>query len=272
MILRCAALLACASSAHAFHGTARAAPLAAPQPPRAAPLRATTADAASGLADTQLVLNFACFGFKKRDCLLTLGSGGTATFSAGMISEGPGEWRVVSGDPDDGEDARDAYLEFSQPITEVYSELYNVPSGVVFWRGKVASEGSRMCVVDGIAISEASDQARKLVGKLTGSAGFQREGDFTARAVAPGDDPATLPQPVSIELFDDGSTPTSSGSSFGDLGTRGTRKRKRKAGTAPDKGFGPASEPAAPEAVAAPEPVDSGFSLPELPKFKNPFE
>ena len=75
-----------------------------------------------------------------------------------------------------------------------------------------------------------------------------------------------------IELFDDGSTPTSSGSSFGDLGTRGTRKRKRKAGTAPDKGFGLAQEPAAPEAVAAPEPVDSGFSLPELPKFKNPFE
>lgn len=259
-----ASLLACAASTHAFAG-----------PPAATARRAlaaTTADAASGLADTQLVLNFACFGFKKRDCLLTLGSGGTATFSAGMISEGPGEWRVVSGDPDDGEDARDAYLEFSQPITEVYSELYNVPSGVVFWRGKVASEGSRMCVVDGIAISESSDQARKLVGKLTGSAGFQREGDFTARAVAPGDDPATLPQPVSIELFDDGSTPTSSGSSFGDLGTLGTRKRKRKAGTAPDKGFGPAPEPAAPEAAAAPEPEGSGFSLPELPKFKNPFE
>ena len=92
------------------------------------PPAASTADAATGLADTQLVLKFACFGFKDRDCLLTLGSGGTATFSAGMVSDGPGEWRVVAGDPEDGENPRDAYLEFSQPVTEVYSELYNVPS------------------------------------------------------------------------------------------------------------------------------------------------
>ena len=54
---------------------------------------------------------------------------------------------------------------------------------------------------------------------------------------APGDDPATLPQPVSIELYDDGGTPQSSGvdPEFGELGKR---KRKRKAGTAPEKGFG----------------------------------
>ena len=59
----------------------------------------------------------------------------------------------------------------------------------------------------------------------------------TARAVAPGDDPATLPQPVSIELYDDGGSPQSSGvdPEFGELGKR---KRKRKAGTAPEKGFG----------------------------------
>jgi hypothetical protein len=179
---------------------------------------------------------FSCFGFYNCDCLLTLGSGGTAAFSAGMISDGPGEWRVVSGDPEDGEDPRDAYLEFSQPVTEVYSELYNVPSGVVFWRGRVASEGNRLTIVEGIAISESSDTSRKLVAKLTGSAGFQKEGDFTARAVLPTDDPATLPQPVSIELYDDGSAPQSSG--FGDLDDLGKRKRKRKAGTAPDKGFG----------------------------------
>ena len=51
------------------------------------------------------------------------------------------------------------------------------------------------------------------------------------------DDPATLPQPVSIELYDDGGSPQSSGvdPEFGELGKR---KRKRKAGMAPEKGFG----------------------------------
>ena len=84
------------------------------------------------------------------------------------------------------------------------------------------------------AISESSDTSRKLVAKLTGGAGFQKEGDFTcARAVAPRDDPATLPQPVSIELYDDGGSPPRRGvdPEFGELGKR---KRKRKAGTAPD--------------------------------------
>ena len=98
MILRHAmTLVACARVAQAFQGPTLAAP-----PRRTVPLRSSTADAATGLADTQLVLKFACFGFKDRDCLLTLGSGGTATFSAGMVSDGPGEWRVVAGDPEDG--------------------------------------------------------------------------------------------------------------------------------------------------------------------------
>ena len=92
MIIRhTAALLACAASTSAFAGP--------PAAPARRALAASTADAATGLADTQLVLKFACFGFKDRDCLLTLGSGGTATFSAGMVSDGPGEWRVVAGDP-----------------------------------------------------------------------------------------------------------------------------------------------------------------------------
>ena len=134
-------------------------------------------------------------------------------------------------------------------MTEVYSELYNVPSGVVFWRGRVANEGGRLAIVDGVAISESSDTSRKLVAKLTGGAGFQKEGDFTARAVAPGDDPATLPQPVSIELYDDGGSPQSSGvdPEFGELGKR---KRKRKAGTAPEKGFGAVAGSSAPPVMS----------------------
>ena len=90
MIVRyAAALVACAASTSAFAGP--------PAAPARRALAASTADAATGLADTQLVLKFACFGFKDRDCLLTLGSGGTATFSAGMVSDGPGEWRVAAG-------------------------------------------------------------------------------------------------------------------------------------------------------------------------------
>ena len=45
-------------------------------------------------------------------------------------------------------------------MTEVYSELYNVPSGVVFWRGRVANQEGRLAGhVDGVAISESSDRS-----------------------------------------------------------------------------------------------------------------
>mmetsp|Transcript_2149 Transcript_2149/g.6527 ORF Transcript_2149/g.6527 Transcript_2149/m.6527 type:complete len:240 (+) Transcript_2149:130-849(+) len=194
---------------------------------------ATPGDIAERLADSELVLEFDCFGFYNQDCLLTLGAGGGATFSAGMISDGPGEWRVTSGDPDDDENPADSFLEFSQPMTEVYSELYNVPSGVVFWRGRVDAAAERLLVVDGLAISESKNAgAGKLVNKLTGGGGFAREGRFSARAVLPGDDPSTLPQPVSIELYDDDVEPEQAAAGMGQ------RKRKRKAGTAPEKGFG----------------------------------
>ena len=66
-----------------------------------------------------------------------------------------------------------------------------------------------------------------------GGAGFQKEGTFTASMVMPGDAPETLPQPVSIELFDDGEDDASLAAAAG-----AKRKRKRKAGTAPEKGFG----------------------------------
>ena len=44
---------------------------------------ATPGDIAERLADSELVLEFDCFGFYNQDCLLTLGAGGGATFSAG---------------------------------------------------------------------------------------------------------------------------------------------------------------------------------------------
>ena len=92
MLLRrcCALALAAAASAYA------------PQKPLRRPTRLrAAADVAARLEESTFVLNFACFGFYERDCLLKLDADGLVEFSAGMVSEGPGEWRVVPGDPED---------------------------------------------------------------------------------------------------------------------------------------------------------------------------
>ena len=105
-----------------------------------------------------------------------------------------------------------------------------MPAGVVFWRGRCVDRGGAgVDVVDGVAISESASTARKLLAKV-GGAGFQKEGAFTARLVLPTDDPAALPQPVSIELFDDAQDDAQAA-------TRTTRKRKRKPLPESDKGF-----------------------------------
>ena len=62
---------------------------------------------------------------------------------------------MVPGDTDDGERASDVYLEFSQPLSEIYTELYNVAGGVIYWRGKVDERGGVVQIDDGIAISES---------------------------------------------------------------------------------------------------------------------
>lgn len=193
-------------------------------------LFASPAEVALRLADERLVLSFACFGFFKRECLVNLKSDASLTFAAGMVSAEPGEWRVVGGDVDDGERAADSYLEFSQPLTDTYRELYDVPGGVVFWRGRVIDAGGALEVVDGVAISESTSTARKLLSKI-GGPGFQKEGAFTARVVSPDDDPAGLPQPVTIELFDENQDDAKAASE------RTTRKRKRKPLPETDKGF-----------------------------------
>ena len=194
--------------------------------------RASPAEVAERLAEERMVLNFACFGFYERDCLLALDGDGSVSFSAGMISDGPGEWRVVGGDPDGGESPSDSYLEFSQPLTEVYGELYNVPGGVVFWRGKVVSAGDGLEVADGVAISEAQSQSSRLLSKVVlRGGGFQKEGTFTARLVLPSDDEDALPQPVSIELFDDDTDDAAAAAAAS------KSRRKRKKLPKSDKGF-----------------------------------
>ena len=200
--------------------------------PRSVAVSAAPAEVALRLADERLVLSFACFGFYQRTCLATLKGDGSITFAAGMISSEPGEWRVVGGDVDDGEAATDAYLEFSQPLTEVYGELYNVPGGVVFWRGKVVSAGDGLEVADGVAISEAQSQSSRLLSKVVlRGGGFQKEGTFTARLVLPSDDEDALPQPVSIELFDDDTDDAAAAAAAS------KSRRKRKKLPKSDKGF-----------------------------------
>ncbi|KAH8078458.1 hypothetical protein JL720_9649 [Aureococcus anophagefferens] len=188
MMARCCLVAALVvSGAHGF---------ALPRPGARAPrgagvsLRASPSDVAAALGDERLVLNFACFGFYERDCLLELDGDGTCEYSAGMISDGPGEWRVVGGDPDGGESPADAYLEFSQPMTEIYRELYNVPSGTVFWRGRVVPSGGGYAVV---AQQAAAARKRKKLKASESDKGFAKAPDPVA---------APAPEPVAFESND----------------------------------------------------------------------
>lgn len=173
---------------------------------------ATVENVRDTLSDQQLVLNFACFGYKKRDCLLTLDKNGSVTYSAGMVSREPGDWRVVNGDPSGGEDEDDVFLEFTQPVDDLYMELYNVPGGVVYWRGKVDADVTPLAVNDGVAISDdippsfspetffRAISPKAILARLQG-AKFVKEGTFSAFLVTD-DDPDNIPQAVDL-VFDD---------------------------------------------------------------------
>ena len=103
------------------------------------------------------------------------------------------------GDPDDDEDPKKCYLLFTQPLTMLYKELYNVPSGTVYWRGKLEENGD---VLAGTAVSEIQPNIlhpRNLIGWFMGTK-FQYEGNFTAEFVT--DETTDLPEPVNLELID----------------------------------------------------------------------
>jgi len=178
-----------------------------------------------------------------------------------LASSWPLPLQVAPGDADGGEDPSAAYLEFSQPVTELYSELYNIPSGLVFWRGRVDLASEKLQIVEGTAISEASKEPVSLMlspgallDRLRGAA-FQREGTFTATLAA---DEAVLPQPVAIELIteaaarapDPATLPTTEVGVDAPLppsmtSPSGSPKRARKKSVVdPTKGFGAGGEPA----------------------------
>ena len=90
-----------------------------------------------------------------------------------------------------------------------------------------------MTAVDlGVAISEAQSQSSRLLSKVVlRGGGFQKEGTFTARLVLPSDDEDALPQPVSIELFDDDTDDAAAAAAAS------KSRRKRKKLPKSDKGF-----------------------------------
>ncbi|CAJ1346811.1 unnamed protein product [Effrenium voratum] len=130
------------------------------------------------LCNTTLKLTSSVFGFPDYDSLLTLNNNGTARFYAGMVSKEMGAWSVVEGDPEEGEDPSDLYLEWTQPLTDTYKESFTVPGGTAFWRGKLnfrttKSKKQKVFVEGGIVVSER-DEGKKLV----------REGIFSAQSAS----------------------------------------------------------------------------------------
>ncbi|CAK9001692.1 unnamed protein product [Durusdinium trenchii] len=120
------------------------------------------------LCDTTLKLVSSVFGFPDYESLLTLNSNGTARFYAGMVSKELGAWSVIEGDPNEGEDPSDLYLEWTQPLTDAYKEAFTVPGGTAFWRGKLnfrttKSKKQKVFVEGGIIVSEREEGAFNMV-------------------------------------------------------------------------------------------------------------
>jgi hypothetical protein len=90
-----------------------------------------------------------------------------------MVSAEPGFWRI---EEEEGTD----YLQFTCPLTELYSEIFDIPSALLFWRGPLVRESSAEdavpAVTEGVIISEK----KTLWGLRTN---FIREGTFKLRAL-----------------------------------------------------------------------------------------
>lgn len=168
-------------------------------------LFASAAEVTARLADETLLLESEVFGDRVESQLSLLGSG-KARFSAGLVAAREGDWRVVQGDPEEGEDPRDCFLEFSQPLTWFYAWRFDIRADEVYWRGRVLEE-EPLRVVEGVAISESvwddwTEDWRKALdlraafAKYVLGNKFQKEGTFQATLV----DPAELPQPLNLEF------------------------------------------------------------------------
>jgi len=167
----------------------------------------SASDLRERLADETLLLDSQVFGDRIQSQLY-LGPSGKASFSAGLVSLCDGDWRVVGGDPEEGEDPSDCFLEFSQPLDWFYGWRFDIRADEVYWRGRIVEDPS-LRVVDGVAISESVcslsewqiDWRKALdlqatFNKYVLGNKFQKEGTFEAELV----DPESLPQPLNLEF------------------------------------------------------------------------
>eukprot|EP00439_Symbiodinium_sp_Y106_P037614 s3351_g4.t1 len=128
------------------------------------------------LCNTTLKLTSSVFGFPDYESLVTLNDDGTILFFGGMVAKELGAWCVIEGDPNEGEDPNDLFIEFTQPLTDLYKEAFTVPGGTAFWRGRLSfrttkAKKQKVFVEGGIVVSER-EEGTSLV----------REGIFSAES------------------------------------------------------------------------------------------
>ncbi|CAE7203263.1 unnamed protein product [Symbiodinium sp. KB8] len=79
-----------------------------------------------------------------------------------MVAKELGAWCVIEGDPNEGEDPNDLFIEFTQPLTDLYKEAFTVPGGTAFWRGRLSfrttkAKKQKVFVEGGIVVSEREE-------------------------------------------------------------------------------------------------------------------
>lgn len=134
-----------------------------------------------GLLGTKLCLTSTLWGFPDFKSMIELKSNGNVTFYGGMTSKEDGLWNVLPGKPSNGESPLDLYLDFTQPLTDTYKELFLVEDKECLWRGKLEILGtgsSRAVRVEGGVIL-----TEKTATDLMSKSGIVREGVFTAEEI-----------------------------------------------------------------------------------------
>eukprot|EP00611_Tribonema_gayanum_P025989 TRINITY_DN6069_c0_g1_i1.p1 TRINITY_DN6069_c0_g1~~TRINITY_DN6069_c0_g1_i1.p1 ORF type:complete len:254 (-),score=72.15 TRINITY_DN6069_c0_g1_i1:185-946(-) len=191
----------------------------------------------SDLEGQRLWLNFAAFGFANRTCQLTLTPAGDCIYSDGMVSAEPGSWRIET---EEGTD----YLQFTCPLTELYSEIFDIPSALLFWRAELVRRAGEVQMQEGVIISEKVT----LFGLRTN---FIREGSFRGRVLR-ADEPFPSEGPIT-RIARPGDERKAKASGMGGAPRR--RKAAVPAGEAAGGGGGVSAEKA--DAGAQPEPSEA---------------
>lgn len=123
------------------------------------------------ISGKRLFVEFAAFGFFKRNCQLELRANGDSVISKGMVTPENGAWRIEA---EEGTE----FLQFSCPLTELYSEIFEIPSSLLFWRVPLRKGEDGSIVLEG---GQIISERKELFGLKTT---FIDEGTFKARVLA----------------------------------------------------------------------------------------